>query len=164
MPHRRLLIIVNINNREYKPLVRPILSQSQKYIPIYIRCRQILFGSPYTRYLGFPGSSAGKESACNAGDPSSIPGSRRSAGEGIGYPLQCSWAWLSWYKSARNVGDLGSIPGLGRSPGERKGHPLQYSGLENSMDCIVHGVAKSQIQLSDFHFHAQNKSKYHFYY
>ena len=52
---------------------------------------------------------------------------------------------------ARNVGDLGSIPGLGRSPGEGKGYPLQYSGLENSMDCIVHGVAKSQTQLSDFH-------------
>ena len=36
-------------------------------------------------------------------------------------------------------GDLGSAPGLGRSPGERKGYPLQYSGLENSMDCMVHG-------------------------
>ena len=45
------------------------------------------------------------------------------------------------------------IPGLGRSPGEGKGYPLQYSGLENSMDCIVHGVAKSQTWLSDFHFH-----------
>ena len=51
-----------------------------------------------------------------------------------------------------NVGDLGSIPGLGRSPGEGKGYPLQYSGLENSMDCTVHGVAKSRTQLSDFHF------------
>ena len=64
---------------------------------------------------GFPRDSAGKESACNAGD-------------------------------------LGSIPGLGRSPGEGKGYPLQYSGLENSMDCIVHGVAKSWTRLSDFHF------------
>ena len=54
----------------------------------------------------FPGGSAGKESACNAGD-------------------------------------LGSIPGLGRSPGEGKGYPFQYSGLENSMDSIAHGVAKS---------------------
>ena len=54
----------------------------------------------------FPGGSAGKESACNAGD-------------------------------------LGSVPGLGRSPGEGNGSPLQYSGLENSMDCIVHGIAKS---------------------
>ena len=46
-------------------------------------------------------------------------------------------------KSTCNVGDLGSIPGLGRSPGEGKGYLLQYSGLENSMDCIVHRVAKS---------------------
>ena len=66
--------------------------------------------------MGFPGGSAGKESACNAGG-------------------------------------LGSIPGLRRSSGEGKGYPLQYSGLENSMDCIVHGVAKSQTQLSNFHFH-----------
>ena len=65
---------------------------------------------------GFPGGSAGKESASNAGD-------------------------------------LGSIPGLGRSPGEVKGYSLQYSGLENSMDCTVHGVAKSRTRLSDFHFH-----------
>ena len=64
--------------------------------------------------LGFPDSSVGKESACNAGDS-------------------------------------GLIPGLGGSPGEGKGHPLQYSGLENSMDCIVHGVAKSRTRLSDFH-------------
>ena len=47
----------------------------------------------------------------------------------------------------------GSIPGLARSPGEGKGYPLQYSGVENSMDCIVHGVTKSQTGLSDFHFH-----------
>ena len=64
---------------------------------------------------GFPDSSVGKESACNAGD-------------------------------------LGSIPGLGRSAGEGRDHPHQYSGLENSMDCTVHGVTKSQTQLSDFHF------------
>ena len=53
-------------------------------------------------------------------------------------------------ESACNAGDLGSIPGLGRSPGEGKGYPLQYSGLENSRDCIVHGVAKSQTGLSNF--------------
>ena len=45
-------------------------------------------------------------------------------------------------ESACNVGDLGLIPGLGRSPGEKNGYPLQYSGLENSVDCIIHGVAK----------------------
>ena len=67
---------------------------------------------------GFPDSSVDKESACNAGDPNLIPGSRRS-------------------------------------PGEGKGYPLQYFGLENSMDCIVHGVAKSWTRLSSFHFHFQ---------
>ena len=55
-------------------------------------------------------------------------------------------------ESASNAVDPSSIPGLGRSPGEGKGCPLQYSGLENSMDCIVHGVAKSQTRLSNFHF------------
>ena len=55
-------------------------------------------------------------------------------------------------ESACNTGDLGSIPELGRSPGEEKGYPLQYSGLENSMDCVVHGVTKSQTRLSGFHF------------
>ena len=68
---------------------------------------------------GFLDSSVGKESTCNAGDPGSTPGSGRSTGEGIGYPLQ-------------------------------------YSGLENSMDCIVHGVAKSWTQLSDFYCHFQS--------
>ena len=55
-------------------------------------------------------------------------------------------------ESAHNVGDLSLIPGLGRSPGEGKGYPLQYSGLENSMDCMVHGVTKSRTWLNDFHF------------
>ena len=82
-----------------------------------------------------------------------IPGLRRSPGEGISYALQYSWASLvaQLVKNPTcSAGDLGLIPGLGRSPGEGKGHPLQYSGLENSMDCIVHGVAKSRTQLSDF--------------
>ena len=65
--------------------------------------------------MGFPGGSAGKESAYNGGD-------------------------------------LGSIPELGRSPGEGKGCPFQYYGLENSLDCVVHGVAKSWTQLGNFHF------------
>ena len=51
-----------------------------------------------------------------------------------------------------SAGDLGSIPELGRSPGEGKGYPLQYSDLENSIDCRVHGIAKSWTQLSKFHF------------
>ena len=86
--------------------------------------------------MGFPDCLVGKESSCNAGDPSSIPGSQRSAREGIGYPLQYSWAslvaqlvknppamWETWDWSL----------GFGRSPGEGKGYPLQYFGLENSM-------------------------------
>ena len=70
---------------------------------------------PTPVFLGFPGGSAGKESACN-------------------------------------VGDLGLIPGLRRSPGEGNGYLLQYSGLENSVDRIVHGVTRSRTQLSNFHF------------
>ena len=56
-------------------------------------------------------------------------------------------------ESTCNVGDLGLIPELGRCPGEGKGYPLHFSGLENSMDYTVHGISKSQTQLSDFHFH-----------
>ena len=102
---------------------------------------------------GFPDSSAGEDSACNAGNPSSIPGSGKSPGEGIDYPLQYPWASLV----SCNGGDLGLIPGLGRSLGEGNRYPLQCSGLENSMDrgawrAIVHGVAKSQTRLSYFHF------------
>ena len=82
------------------------------------RCPRERDRLPIPVFLGFPGGSAGEESACN-------------------------------------VGDLGLIPGLGRSPGEGKGYPLQYSGLENFLDCIVHGVPKSQTR-SDFHFHVHN--------
>ena len=101
----------------------------------------------------------GKVFTCSAGDPGSIPKLERSAGDGISYTLQYSWAslvaqlvknppatWETW------VWSLGSTPGFGRSPGEEKGYLLQYSGLENSMGCIVHGVTKSQRQLSNFHF------------
>ena len=55
-------------------------------------------------------------------------------------------------ESTLNAEDLGSIPGLGRSLGEGKGSPLQDSDLENSMDCIVHGVTKSRTRLNNFHF------------
>ena len=57
-----------------------------------------------------------------------------------------------------NAGDLGSIPGLGRSPGEGKGYPLQYAGLENSMNCIVRGVAKSWTRLRHFHFQVSERA------
>ena len=56
-------------------------------------------------------------------------------------------------ESACSVRDLSGIPGLGTSTGEGKGYPLQYSGLQNSMDCIAHGVTKSWIRLNNFHRH-----------
>ena len=59
---------------------------------------------------------------------------------------------LAGKESTCNAGDLALIPGLGRSPGEGKGYPLHYSGLENPVDWIVHGVKKSKTRLSDFHF------------
>ena len=65
----------------------------------------------------------------------------------LGFPLPGSAGKESTY----NAGHLGSIPVLGRSPGKGKGSPLQYSGLENSMDCLVHRIAKSQTQLRDLH-------------
>ena len=65
---------------------------------------------------------------------------------------RASMVALAGKESSCNAGDQGSIPGLGRSPGEGNGYSLQYSDLENSMNCIVHGVAKSQTWLSDFHF------------
>ena len=73
--------------------------------------------------MGFPHSSVGKESARNAGDPGSIPGLGRSAGEGDRLPTLVflgSPGGLAGKESACNVGDLGSIPGLGRSPEEGK--------------------------------------------
>ena len=100
--------------------------------------------------INLPDSSGGKESTCNAGDPGSIPGSGRFPGEGLGYPLQLFFVFLcgsAGKESTCSVGDLGLIPGLGRSSGEGKGYPLQYFGLKNSMDCILHGVAKSKTQL-----------------
>ena len=106
--------------------------------------------SEFTLTRGFPGSSGSKESACNAGDPSSIPESgisqrrdRLLSPKFLGFP-----GGSEGKEYACNAGDLGSIHGLGRSPGEGYGYPLQYSGLENSIDrgawqTTVHAVAKS---------------------
>ena len=105
-------------------------------------------------FLKFPDSSVGEEPTCNAGDPGSITGSgkipwrrdRLPTPVFLGFP--CGSAGK---ESACNEEDLGSILGLGKSLGEGKGYPLQYSGLENSMDFIVHGLTKSQTRLSNFH-------------
>ena len=97
--------------------------------------------------LGFPGGSDGKESICNVGNLGLTPGLGGSPGETDSLPTPAFLGFpcgSAHKESACNVGDLGLIPGLGRSPGEGKGCPLQYSGLENSMDFIVHGVTKSR--------------------
>ena len=88
--------------------------------------------------MGFPVSSASQESTCNAGDLSTIPRSGRSAGEGIGYSLQYSWASLM-AQLVKNPPAMWEdlIPRLGRSPAEGKGYPLTYSGLENSLEYMV---------------------------
>ena len=94
---------------------------------------------------GFPDSSVGKESACNAGDHDSwvgkIPWRRGRLPTPVFLGFPCS---LAGKESAYSVRDLDLIPELGRSPGKGKGYLLQYFGLENSMNCTVHGVAKSQ--------------------
>ena len=94
------------------------------------------------------------KTACNAGDPSSIGvGKIFWRRDRLPTPVFLVFPGGSaGEESACNAGDLGSIPELGRSPGEGKGYPLQYPGLEHSMDCIVHGVAKSRTRLSDFLF------------
>ena len=112
--------------------------------------------------MGFPDSSVGKESTCNAGDPSSIPGSGRSAGEVIRLPTPVFLGFpcgSAGKESTCNVGDLGSIPGMGIFSGEGKGYPLQWSGLENSIYCVVQGVAKNRTRLSNFHLHGNRMTE-----
>ena len=91
----------------------------------------VIFNVQYCDILGFPDSSVGKESTCNVGKIS-WRRDRLPTPVFLGFP--CGSAGK---ESSCNAGDLGSIPGLGRSPGEGKGYPLQYSGLKNSIDCIV---------------------------
>ena len=92
-------MLENINCKEKKIYIYIILSYAEILHVFVVK-------------MGFPHSSVGKESSCNARDPGSSPGSERS-------------------------------------PREGKAHPLQYSGLENSLDCIVHGITKSRTRLSD---------------
>ena len=105
---------------------------------------------------GFPDSSVDKESACNAGNPGLIPRLENSLGEGIGYPLLCSWASLV-AQLVKNLPEMQEtwVWSLGcEDPLEKeeKGYPLQYSGLENSMNGISHRVTKSLTWLSDCYF------------
>ena len=93
-----------------------------------------------TPVLGFPSNLAGKEFACNAGDPGSIPGSGRSTREGIGYPLQYSGASLV-AQLVKNLPAMWKIwvlsPGLEDSLEKGNGYLLQYSGLENYIELVA---------------------------
>ena len=100
-------------------------------------------------WWGFPDSSVGKESTRDTGDASSIPGSGRSTGEGTGYPLQCSYPSLV-AQLVKNPPAMREtwVRSLGwEDPLRRDRLPLQYSSLENSTDCIVHGVTESRTRL-----------------
>ena len=102
--------------------------------------------------MGFPESSVGKESACNAGDPSSIPGSGRSPRETIGYPLKYSWASRVAHlkKLCLQYGTPGFDPWVGKIPWrrERLPTPVFWPGEFHGL----YGVAKSRTRLSDFTF------------
>ena len=122
-------------------------------------CSKRCITIPYTHFWKFyllkqklPGSSYGKESTCNSGDPSSIPGSGRSTGEGIGYLLQNSWASLV-AQLVKNLLPMQKIWvwSLGWEDPLQEGMATHSrTGLENSVDCIVHAVAKSQTRLERF--------------
>ena len=102
--------------------------------------------------MGFPDSSVGKESTCNARDPGSIPGSGRSAGEGIGYPLQYSWASLVAQLVKSEFDPLVmKIPWRRERPLTPVFWPGEFHGQRSL--ATVHGVTKSRTQLSDFHTH-----------
>ena len=100
---------------------------------------------------GFPVSSAGKESACNAGDPSLIPGWGRSPGEGIGYPPQYFWASLV-VQLVKNLPAMQEtwVRSLGWEDPLEKRKVTHSSILAWRIPCIVHGVTKSQTPLRDF--------------
>ena len=103
---------------------------------------------------GFPDKSFGKESACNVGDPSSIPWCWRSAGEWIGYPLQYSWASLvaQQVKNPPAMQET-SVLSLGWEDPLEKGISTSIFWPGEFHECRVHGVAKSWTWLSTFHFH-----------
>ena len=113
---------------------------------VFESCAGFISVSFYFYFFHFPDSSVGKEPACNAGDPGLISGLRRSTGEGIGYPLQYSWASLV-VQLIKNLPAMWEtwVQSLGWEDPLEKGtlYSLPYSGLESSMDCVVHRVAKS---------------------
>ena len=154
--------IPSLSNPHPPPPPLQVMTEHQAELSVlyssFLLAIYFIYGSEI--YMGFPGSSAGKESACNAGNPGSISGLGRSAGEEIGYLLQYSWSCL--VAAMRKT--LGLIPGLGWCPGEGNGYPLLYYGLENSMDRgawqpTVHGVPKGWHNWATFTFTFQSISQ-----
>ena len=136
------------------PNLRNRLSHLQQH-----HCHTILTTSPATDpqlqiLQGCLGGSVGKEPACDTGDPGSIPGLGRSAGEGTGYPLQCYWASLV-AQMEKNPPAMREtwVPSLGWEGSLEKGQAIHSSILAWRIPWTVHGVAKSQTWLNDFHFH-----------
>ena len=109
--------------------------------------------------MGFPHSSVGKESACDAGGPSSIPGSGRSAGEGIGYPFQYSWAFLvaQLPKNPPAIWETGFDPWVGKIPWRRERLPTPVFWPREFQGLYSPCVAKSWTWLRDFHSHFISK-------
>ena len=160
--------MIQIKIRPYLVVHFNLLDQIWKVmIQIKVLCSfNILILMDIMYVQGFSHNSVGKESTCNAGGPhfNSWVGKIHWRRNRLPTPVLLGFPCGSAGKeSSCNVGDLGSIPGLRRSPGEGKGYPLQYSGPENSMNCIVHGVAKSQTWLSNFHFSARKSKRNNWY-
>ena len=143
------------------PLQYSGLENSMDYSPW--GCKESDTWATFTFTLGFPDSSVGKESACNEGDPGSIPESGRSTGEARGYPLQYTWASLvaQWVKNRPQCRRPGFDPWVGRIPWRRERLPTpvfwpgEFHGLY-----IVHGVTKSPMELNNFHITSNRLSKY----
>ena len=163
------MYIHRINSQKWKCLARVctfsvfitiIKLDSMNFTWIYIlkyTIREFKIYHHSYKNVGFPDSSVSKEYACNAGDPGSIPGLGRSAGQRIGYPLQYSWAslvaqlvknlpamWETWVRSLD-----------WEDPLRRERLPTPVCCLENSTDSIVYGITKNQTRLSEFHFTLQ---------
>ena len=133
----------------------PVLNLSSTWFHKTLLLQEIRFQLSHPRFYSLRIEKLGKCCSTKANQDNQNPTHRRlGAGEGVlvsGYFPASDMGFPGGSDSkayACNVGDLG----LGRSPGEGNGYPLQYSGLENSMGYIVHGVAKSWTRLSDIHF------------
>ena len=145
---KQSIFIVTLHEKVYIKIFKddkPRICDTNSQVSIYG------LGNCLRQYQGFPGSSAGKESACNAGDPGSFPGSGRSAAQGIGYPLQYSWASLVTQIVKNPLGMWENwVLSLGWEDPLEKRKATHFSILTWR---IPWTVTKSRTQLSNFQFH-----------